>query len=66
MKLVSFKVYGSDARISVNPEAVAQVGTMPGIQVGQNPHGYIHRIDGGMVEVEESYETVLERLAAEK
>ncbi len=62
MKLVEFTVYNSGSMISVNPEAVSQVGVMPGIQSHSGPHTIIHRIDGSSVEVAESYEEVCKAL----
>jgi len=64
MHLVEFTVFAaispadSKRSIAVNPETVIRVGSM-----GMPPdHSFIKFVDGGSVEVVESYETVVSRL----
>jgi predicted transcriptional regulator len=56
MKLVEFTVYNVGSLVSVNPEAVSQVGMM------KDGHAIIHRIDGVSVETSETYEEVCKAL----
>lgn len=57
MKFVELHVQSSGQPISINPDAIAQIGMSP-----ENT-GYILRIDGGSVSVSESYQELLAKLS---
>jgi uncharacterized protein YlzI (FlbEa/FlbD family) len=61
MILIEFHVFNSGQPISINPDAIAQISSMPDA-VGAHAHAIIHRQDGGSVEVKEDYKTVVARL----
>jgi hypothetical protein len=58
IKFVLFHVATSGAEVAINVDAISQVS-----RGAKNDSAYVLRIDGGDVEVKESYEKVLEMLS---
>lgn len=64
MFLLEFHLFDNGRKISINSDAIAQVGIISGTQV--NAHAIIHRMDGGYVEVQEKYEDVVGALLLQR
>lgn len=58
MTLIEFTVYSTKSPIAINPDSVIRVGNIS----SPSDHAFVRFVDGGSLDLGETYETVVSRL----